>query len=161
MKFSIGIEKFIGKSLITAILAGMSQLLCAQSDAVKKKEHLENRNYISAFAEPTGIYKAAVFADNCDSTRYTIQICSIGQEIHDVFFGGNNKIQMLPMGDVYRYIFSIYPNLTAARKDLPIVRRIYPAAFIREFKAGKLGTAIDLNVEHIRINTKNYERSHT
>ncbi|MDE6451083.1 MAG: hypothetical protein K2L23_02110 [Odoribacter sp.] len=154
MKFSIDIEKFIGKSLLTTILVGMSQLLCAQSDAVKKNRHLENRNYISAFTGPTGICNTAVFTDIRDSICYTIQICSIGQEIHDVFFGGKNKIQILPMGDVYRYIFSMYPSLAAARKDLPIVRRIYPSAFIREFKAGKLGTAIDLNIEQIRINNE-------
>lgn len=150
MKFSIGIEKFIGKSLTTAILVCMFQWLYAQSDAAKKDKRLENRNYISAFAGSTGIGTPAVFTDNRDSVLYTIQLCSIGQEIHDIFFGGNNKIQILPLEDVYRYVFSIYPNLTAARKDLPIVRRIYPEAFIREYKDGKLGRAIDLNIEHIK-----------
>lgn len=150
MKFSIGIEKFIGKSLSTAILISLFQWVYAQSDVAKKDKRLENRNYISAFAGPTGICEPAVFTGNRDSVLYTIQLCSIGQEIRDVFFGGNNKIRIIPLEDVYRYVFSVYPNLAAARKDLPIVRRIYPEAFIREYRDGKLGRAIDLNIEHIK-----------
>lgn len=150
MKFSIHIEKFIGKSLTTLIIGCLPLRLSAQSDVVPKQKQLTNANYISAFAPSKGIQAPATFAVSRDSLCYTIQICNMGHEVKDAFFGKNQKIQILPTGDVYRYIFSFYPTLEAARKDLPLVRRIYPAAFIREYKAGKLGTAIDLNMELIR-----------
>ena len=152
MKFSICIEKFIGKSLIVLTLIGFPQLLCAQSDVSLKNKNLVNKNYISAFATPTDICDSVAFISCPDSMYYTIQICSIDFYIHDSILTRNNKIQTIPMGDIYRYIFSIYPTLTTARKALSIVRHTYPDAFIREYKAGKLGMAIDLNIEQIRIN---------
>ncbi len=151
MKFSIHIEKFIGKSLATIIIIGcLPQGLSAQSDVVQKQKQLTNSNYISAFAPTTDTQAPVALAICQDSLCYTIQICTMEHDINDAFFGKNQKIQIIPMGDVYRYIFSLYPTLEAARKDLPLVRSIYPAAFIREYKAGKLGAATDLNMEQIK-----------
>ena len=111
-----------------------------------------NLNYISAFAPPSGISDSAIYDQMQDSNCYTIQVCSMEHHIHDIFFQKNSKIRIIPIGDIYRYIFSFYPTLEAARKDLIRIRLIFPDAYIREYRAGKLGMAIDLNIDHLRIN---------
>lgn len=80
--------------------------------------------------------------------RYTIQICTLDYPIDDPFIGGKNKIRIIRIGDVYRYIFSMYKSLEEARKDLPVVRAIYPGAYIREYYGGKLGKAYDIIFDH-------------
>lgn len=84
------------------------------------------------------------------NSRYTIQICSMSFPLSDSFFKGQYGIKVMRMGDLYRYIYSIYNTLPEARQDLPKVRKIYPDAFIREFDEEKLGKAIDLNIEKLK-----------
>ena len=84
------------------------------------------------------------------NTKYTIQICSMSFPLSDAFFKGQYGIKVMRMGDLYRYVYSVYYTLAAARQDLPKVRKVYPDAFIREFDEEKLGKAIDLNMEKIK-----------
>lgn len=84
------------------------------------------------------------------NTKYTIQICSMSFPLSDTFFKGQYGIKVMRMGDLYRYVYSVYYTLAAARQDLTKVRKIYPDAFIREFDEEKLGKAIDLNMEKIK-----------
>lgn len=84
------------------------------------------------------------------ATCYTIQICSMSFPLSDSFFKGQYGVKVMRMGDLYRYIYSVYDSLEAARKDLPKVRKIYPDAFIREFDENKLGKAVDLNIENLK-----------
>jgi hypothetical protein len=79
-----------------------------------------------------------------------IQICSMSFPLSDAFFKGQYGIKVMRMGDLYRYVYSVYYTLAAARQDLPKVRKVYPDAFIREFDEEKLGKAIDLNMEKIK-----------
>ncbi|MDL2231656.1 SPOR domain-containing protein [Porphyromonadaceae bacterium OttesenSCG-928-L07] len=82
--------------------------------------------------------------------QYTIQICSMHSPLEDSFFNGQYAIKTIRTGDLYRYIYSAYNTLEAAKSDLAKVRKIYPGAFIREFDGIKLGQAIDLNIDHIK-----------
>ncbi len=61
------------------------------------------------------------------------------------------------MGDLYCYIFSDYSSLTETREKLKQIRKIYPQAYIREYHQGKLGQAIDMNIDHIRIKNQTYD----
>ena len=84
------------------------------------------------------------------SKQYTIQICTMSFPLSDSFFKGQYGIKLIRVGDLYRYIHSVYNSLQEAQKDLPNIRKIYPDAFIREYDENKLGKAIDLNIEHIK-----------
>ena len=53
------------------------------------------------------------------------------------------------MGNLYRYVYSEFATVEEARKELPMVRKYYPEAFIREYDGKRLGKAFDLNIEHI------------
>lgn len=79
---------------------------------------------------------------------YTIQICSLNILLDDPFLVGRYQIKVIHMGELYRYIFSSYTTVDAARKELPGIRKIFPKAFIREYDGQKLGKAIDLDIEH-------------
>ena len=68
----------------------------------------------------------------------------------------SNKIKIIRMGELYRYIFSQYHALDTARQALIPIRRLYPQACIREYQEGKLGPIIDMNIDH-RINDKTYD----
>lgn len=85
-----------------------------------------------------------------DQKQYTIQICTLSAPLTDPFFRGQYRIRQIRMGDLYRYIFSTYHSLQAARRDLPLVQKIYPGAFIREFDENKLGKAIDLKTDYLK-----------
>ena len=82
--------------------------------------------------------------------EYTIQICTLNAPLTDSFLKGNNAIKVIRTGELYRYIYSRYNSLQAARADLPKVRKIYPEAFIREIEDQKLGQAIDLNINNVK-----------
>lgn len=82
--------------------------------------------------------------------QYTIQICTMNFSLSDSFFKGEYGVKQIRMGDLYRYIYNIYPSIEEARAALLTVRKIYPEAFIREFNNDKLGQAIDLNMNRIK-----------
>lgn len=94
--------------------------------------------------------QAGPAAADTSGKRYTIQICSMSFPLSDSFFKGQYGVKVMRMGDLYRYVYSVYPTLAAARRDLPKVRKVYPDAFIREFDENKLGKAIDLNIEKLK-----------
>lgn len=89
-------------------------------------------------------------ASDTVSTQYTIQICTMSFPLADSFFKGQYGVKLIQMGDLYRYIYNIYPSIEEARAALPTIRKIYPDAFIREFNEEKLGKAIDLNTDRIK-----------
>jgi len=70
--------------------------------------------------------------------------------LSDSFFKGQYGVKLVKMGEVYRYIYNLYPSIEDARAALPKIRKIYPDAFIREFNENKLGKAIDLNIDQIK-----------
>lgn len=107
-----------------------------------RKEYLDTASCLSYFN--------SIPASEKLTTRYTIQICSMSFPLSDSFFKGQYGVKVMRMGDLYRYIYSVYDSLEAARKDLPKVRKIYPDAFIREFDENKLGKAVDLNIENLK-----------
>lgn len=152
MEFSIFIKKFIGKGLIVGavIYSGFPELICAQTRGKVIVTTLNNLTYISAFA-PQAENPVTGFPMQ-DTTYYTILICTMDHAVEDHFFKGNYKIQVIRMGDLYRYIFSQYVSPEKARQDLNRIREIYPQAYIREYNHGKLGLAIDMNIDHIRVN---------
>lgn len=82
--------------------------------------------------------------------QYTIQICSMSFPLSDSFFKGQYGVKLIKMGDVYRYIYNLYPSIEDARAALPKIRKVYPDAFIREYNENKLGKAIDLNMDQIK-----------
>ncbi|WP_251622432.1 tetratricopeptide repeat protein [Odoribacter lunatus] len=82
--------------------------------------------------------------------QYTIQICSMSFPLSDTFFKGQYGVKLIRMGDIYRYIYNIYPSIEEARTALPTIRKIYPDAFIREIDEEKLGQAVDLNMDRIK-----------
>lgn len=82
--------------------------------------------------------------------QYTIQICTMKFPLSDSFFKGQYGVKLIRMGDLYRYIYSVYNSLQEAQTDLPKIRKIYPDAFIREFDENKLGKAIDLNIDNLK-----------
>ncbi len=82
--------------------------------------------------------------------HYTIQLCSMSFPLSDSFFKGQYGVKLIRMGDIYRYIYNIYPSIEEARTALPTIRKIYPDAFIREFDEEKLGQAVDLNMDRIK-----------
>lgn len=84
------------------------------------------------------------------SKQYTIQICTMSSPVADLFLNGSRSIRVIKSGDLYRYIYSQYNSLQAARNDLPKIRKIYPEAFIREISNNKLGQAIDLQTDQIK-----------
>lgn len=89
-------------------------------------------------------------APDTSGKRYTIQICSMSFPLSDSFFKGQYGVKVMQIDDLYRYVYSVYSSVAAARRDLPKVRKIYPDAFIREFDENKLGKAIDLNIEKLK-----------
>lgn len=88
--------------------------------------------------------------DDSIPKQYTIQICTMSFPLSDSFFKGQYGVKLIQMGDLYRYIYNIYPSVEEARAALPTIRKIYPDAFIREFNEQKLGKAIDLNMDQIK-----------
>lgn len=82
--------------------------------------------------------------------QYTIQICTMKFPLSDSFFKGKYGVKLIRMGDLYRYIYSVYYSLQEAQNDLSKIRKIYPDAFIREFDENKLGKAIDLNIDNLK-----------
>lgn len=79
--------------------------------------------------------------------KYTIQVCTMEVPVKDAFIGKENRIRIIRMGDLYRYIFSEYDSLSVAQKELLMVKKYFPQAFIREYDQGKLGKAVDLNIK--------------
>lgn len=152
MKLSIGIKQKIRESLVVVLFVfnGFASTAFSQSLTVDKhiKTDLNRHYYISAFASEfpkENLAQSPAQAE--DSVRYTIQICTFHKALADSFFTGKYKIRLLRMGDLYRYLFSEYSTLTSARKDLLLVRTLFPQACIREYHHGKLGVVINLNID--------------
>lgn len=144
MAFLIFTRKQIGTGLIACtVICVFLQNSQAQSREKVTQTTLSNKTYTSALGTLSPV---------TDTVHYTIQICTMDHDVKDFFFKGNSKIRIIRMGDLYRYIFSQYRTLDKAREDLLQVRKLYPQAFIREYKHGNLGQAIDLNIDQIRIN---------
>ena len=94
---------------------------------------------------------ASVKTENDTLTKqYTIQICSMSFPLSDSFFKGQYGVKLVKMGEVYRYIYNLYPSIEDARAALPKIRKIYPDAFIREYNENKHAKAIDLNIDQIK-----------
>lgn len=131
--------------LIAGIMIFFSYPQASRAQSQKKvtQTTLNNRTYISAFAP---------IIQEQDTICYTIQICTMKYAVNDHILQENSKIKVVRMGDLYRYIFSQYQLLSKAREDLARVRKIYPQAFIREYRHGQLGLAIDMNIDQLRIN---------
>ena len=144
MEFSIFIKKRVGIGLLAGIVIFFSYPETSHAQAQKKvtQTTLNNQVYISAFAP---------VSYNQDTVYYTIQICTMEHVVKDHFLQEYSKIKVIRMGDLYRYIYSQYQSLSKAREDLIRVRKIYPDAFIREYRHGQLGLAIDMNTEQLRI----------
>lgn len=144
MEFSIFIKKRVGIGLLAGIVIFFSYPQTSYAQPQKKviRATLNNQIYISAFAP---------VAYNQDTVYYTIQICTMEHVVKDHLLQGYSKIKVIRMGDLYRYIYSQYQSLSKAREDLARVRKIYPDAFIREYRYGQLGLAIDMNTEQLRI----------
>lgn len=106
--------------------------------------YTESQNYISAFAPQMGKSASVSLLQESDSIHYTIVICSMDHVVKDFLLTENNKIKIIPMGEIYRYIFSAYSSLEKAYADLAWIQKLYPRAYIRTFEHGKLGQAINL-----------------
>lgn len=112
------------------------------------------RSRLSSFPADTLTDSARTFPEYTESDtlrkHYTIQLCSMSFPLSDSFFKGQYGVKLIRMGDIYRYIYNIYPSIEEARTALPTIRKIYPDAFIREFDEEKLGQAVDLNMDRIK-----------
>ena len=82
-----------------------------------------SRHYSSAFAGP-------------QNKNYTIQLFTSFDTPADPILTESNKIKIIRMGELYRYIFSQYHALDTARQALIPIRRLYPQACIREYQEG-------------------------
>ena len=142
MEISIRIREKLRKGLITVCLfyCGFHSALLGQSLSRSKQNNnmVTSRHYSSAFAGP----------QNKVFTSFDTPADPILTE--------SNKIKIIRMGELYRYIFSQYHALDTARQALIPIRRLYPQACIREYQEGKLGPIIDMNIDH-RINDKTYD----
>ena len=121
-----------------------------------------SRHYSSAFAGPQNKVVSSFsfgeydFRDTLPGKNYTIQLFTSFDTPADPILTESNKIKIIRMGELYRYIFSQYHALDTARQALIPIRRLYPQACIREYQEGKLGPIIDMNIDH-RINDKTYD----
>ena len=110
-----------------------------------------SRHYSSAFAGPQNKVVSSFsfgeydFRDTLPGKNYTIQLFTSFDTPADPILTESNKIKIIRMGELYRYIFSQYHALDTARQ-----------ACIREYQEGKLGPIIDMNIDH-RINDKTYD----
>ncbi len=104
-----------------------------------------SRHYSSAFAGPQNKSRILLFfRENTTSgilpgKNYTIQLFTSFDTPADPILTESNKIKIIRMGELYRYIFSQYHALDTARQALIPIRRLYPQACIREYQEGKLG----------------------
>lgn len=116
------------------------------------KEDMKLRETDSLFPSKDSIPTGTGITDQGDSIpkQYTIQICTMSFPLSDSFFKGQYGVKLIKMGDLYRYIYNIYPSVEEARAALPTIRKIYPDAFIREYDEQKLGKAIDMNMDQIK-----------
>lgn len=121
------------------------QYVRRESEKVNSPPGVKTVAYKSAFQPLERVPRDEVVLSP-EKAGYTIQVCSLTVLVDDPFFGGRYKIKAVRMGELYRYIFSSYTTLDAARKDLPGVRKVFPKAFIREYDGNKLGKAIDLEL---------------
>ena len=98
-----------------------------------------SRHYSSAFAGPQNKVVSSFsfgeydFRDTLPGKNYTIQLFTSFDTPADPILTESNKIKIIRMGELYRYIFSQYHALE-----------------------GKLGPIIDMNIDH-RINDKTYD----
>ena len=170
MEISIRIREKLRKGLITVCLfyCGFHSALLGQSLSRSKQNNnmVTSRHYSSAFAGPQNKVVSSFsfgeydFRDTLPGKNYTIQLFTSFDTPADPILTESNKIKIIRMGELYRYIFSQYHALDTARQALIPIRRLYPQACIREYQEGKLGPIIDMNIDH-RINDKTYDVSDT
>ena len=149
MEISIRIREKLRKGLITVCLfyCGFHSALLGQSLSRSKQNNnmVTSRHYSSAFAGPQNKVVSSFsfgeydFRDTLPGKNYTIQLFTSFDTPADPILTESNKIKIIRMGELYRYIFSQYPQ-----------------ACIREYQEGKLGPIIDMNIDH-RINDKTYD----
>ena len=166
MEISILIREKLRKGLITVCLfyCGFHSALLGQSLSRSKQNNnmVTSRHYSSAFAGPQNKVVSSFsfgeydFRDTLPGKNYTIQLFTSFDTPADPILTESNKIKIIRMGELYRYIFSQYHALDTARQALIPIRRLYPQACIREYQEGKLGPIIDMNIDH-RINDKTYD----
>lgn len=149
MGLSIFKRGFIRQGLIIGVLlcSGSLRSVYSQSGESVKPIRLGNQNYISAFASPPEEIRTVRIPS--DSIRYTILICTTTSATTDPVLSDYGKTLIIPMGELYRYIFSAYSSLEKAQQDLQWIRKLYPDAYIRRYENGKLGQAINLNIDYI------------
>lgn len=149
MDFSIFIKKLVRICLMGGILSysGYQNQSYAQIPENVKKTKVSSQNYLSAFSSLMDAPDSVLIYRQQDSILYTIQLCTLDYPIQDHFFQGTYKIKIIPIGELYRYIFSQYSTLEKARQELKQIQQYYPKAYIREYREGKLGLAIDMNIE--------------
>ena len=150
MEISIRIREKLRKGLITVCLfyCGFHSALLGQSLSRSKQNNnmVTSRHYSSAFAGP----------QNKVVSSFSFGEYDFRDTPADPILTESNKIKIIRMGELYRYIFSQYHALDTARQALIPIRRLYPQACIREYQEGKLGPIIDMNIDH-RINDKTYD----
>lgn len=148
MEFSIRRKKQTWRILITGLMAVYIFIFPVSGQSrdtlTHSRSHLEHKQYISAFSTVRRDSFAAFTGNKgSDSMCYTIQVCTVYTPIKDSLLNSNHNIQMIRMGDLYRYIYSRYCSLPAAYKALARIQQIFPHACIREYREGKLGLVID------------------
>lgn len=153
MEISIRIKEKLRKGVITGSLVyfGFHSVLFGQSLSRSKQNNnmATSRHYSSAFAGPQNKIISSFppggydFRDTLPGKNYTIQLFTLFDTLSDPVLSGSNKIKIIRMGELYRYIFAQYPSLDIARQALVLIRQLYPQACIREYQEGKLGPVVD------------------
>ena len=131
MEISIRIREKLRKGLITVCLfyCGFHSALLGQSLSRSKQNNnmVTSRHYSSAFAGPQNKVVSSFsfgeydFRDTLPGKNYTIQLFTSFDTPADPILTESNKIKIIRMGELYRYIFSQYHAPSSVNPYSPII----------------------------------------